>query len=342
MIIEKGRIEFSLKTQNPFVATMYHVDHFPAGDGRLGPIIKKPHNREGDFGADADWHMYYGKTVPGFPAHPHRGFETITVVMQGTVDHTDGLGSMGRYADGDVQWMTAGKGLQHAEMFPLLKADGENTLELFQIWLSLDHTHRMVEPDYKMLWREDIPIVKLFNEHGKCTQITVIAGEVDGKTAPMPTKDSWANNPENHLSIQIFEMEPGASCSISGISSSLNRSLYFYVGDEITAENTTLKNSEYIFVEGDVDLKITNTGKETAKILLLESEPIQEPIIARGSYVMTTEEEILQARRDFRETRFGGWPFDDTEVYHSADQVRFAKHADGTVEYPNKNENKRD
>lgn len=336
MIKEKGKIEFSLKTQNPFVATMYHVDHYPAGDGQLGPLTKKPYNSEGDFGDKADWHMYYGQDVPGFPAHPHRGFETVTVVLQGTVDHTDGLGSMGRYADGDVQWMTAGKGLQHAEMFPLIKTEADNTLELFQIWLSLDSAHRMVEPDYKMLWDEDIPKVESFNEAGRRTRITVFAGEVAGKTPPSPTPYSWAYDPAHHLSIQIIELEAGASYTVPAVSSTLNRALYFYEGDVIRVEDTVLSNKEYVFTNGDTGTEMVNTGKMTAKLLLLEAEPIPEEIIAYGPFVMTTMAEIQQAFKDYRETEFGGWPFESAEVYHEAEQRRFATYADGRVEYPDK------
>lgn len=82
--------------------------------------------------------MYHGKSVPGFPAHPHKGFETVTIVLQGVVDHFDSKGCFGRYASGDVQWLTTGKGCQHSEMFPLVNREQSNPLELFQIWLNLD------------------------------------------------------------------------------------------------------------------------------------------------------------------------------------------------------------
>jgi len=340
MIIEKGKIEFSLKTQNPFVATMYHVDHYPAGDGNSKPTIKKHYNSDGDFDMKADWHMYYGKEVPGFPAHPHRGFETITVVLQGTVDHTDGLGSMGRYGDGDVQWMTAGKGLQHAEMFPLLMTDKENTLELFQIWLSLDSKHRMVDPTYMMLWREDIPVVTVTDHTGLKAKIIVIAGEVSNKIAPEPTADSWAKDKNHHLSIQLIELEPGASYKIPAAYGTINRSVYFYNGEALFVEDLLFSHNSYAFVTADNDTILKNEGATAAKVLLLESEPIPEPIIAHGPFVMTTNEEIKQAYKDYKETAFGGWPFSTSEIYHDANQVRFAKHADGSVEYPNRKDNK--
>lgn len=86
-----------------------------------------------DFAPNQPWRMYHGEHVPGFPAHPHRGFETVTIVTKGLVDHSDSLGAAGRFGFGDVQWMTAGKGVQHCEMFPLINQEQDNPLELFQI-----------------------------------------------------------------------------------------------------------------------------------------------------------------------------------------------------------------
>ena len=124
--------------------------------------------------------MYHGSTVPGFPVHPHRGFETITFVRQGLIDHADSLGAAARYGRGDVQWMTAGSGIQHAEMFPLLDRDGPNTAELFQIWINLPASDKMVEPHFTMLWDHDIPRHVVTDADGRTAEITVIAGELAG------------------------------------------------------------------------------------------------------------------------------------------------------------------
>lgn len=114
-----------------------------------------------DFNKDSAFKMYHGTKIPGFPNHPHRGFETVTLALDGVVDHTDSLGSSGRYASGDVQWMTAGKGIQHAEMFPLMDVEKENRFELIQIWLNLPKKNKFVEPSYQMLWRENIPLINI-------------------------------------------------------------------------------------------------------------------------------------------------------------------------------------
>lgn len=326
MIIKKEKFKDRMPTQNPFVLSMYHKDDFPKGNDKLGPIT--------DEGKEDRWRMYYGKNVPGFPAHPHRGFETVTVVTKGVVDHTDGLGSRGRYANGDVQWMTAGEGLQHCEMFPLVKDDEDNPLELFQVWLSLDQANRMVEPDYKMLWKEDIPVLTK-GEKGKEARITLIAGELDGIRAVKPTENSWANKPENKLSIQLIELDPGASYDLPKVNDTLNRAIYHYHGGELKLEEDKLAMMDYMFLSAKEASRVENISGEVAKLLLLESEPINEPILPYGPFVMTTEEEIQQAYKDYRATEFGGWPFDEKEVVLGKTQGRFAEYPDGRIEKPN-------
>jgi redox-sensitive bicupin YhaK (pirin superfamily) len=138
LIINIKPLGFTWETSDPFLFCVHHNDHYPAGNDQLGPAASlKGRNLGQDFTARDGWRMYHGETIPGFPAHPHRGFETVTVVLKGLVDHSDSHGASGRYGNGDVQWMTAGAGLQHSEMFPLLDKNNPNPLELFQIWLNL-------------------------------------------------------------------------------------------------------------------------------------------------------------------------------------------------------------
>src|SRR6187551_3655628 len=134
-------------TIDPFLFCVHHVDDYPAGNGRAGPAADLAGRPIGqDFGGTDGWRMYHGDVVPGFPQHPHRGFETVTYVRSGLVDHADSLGATARYGGGDVQWLTAGRGIVHAEMFPLLERDGPNPAELFQIWLNLASSDKMADP----------------------------------------------------------------------------------------------------------------------------------------------------------------------------------------------------
>src|SRR3970282_2371391 len=96
--------------------------------------------------------LHPGELVRGFPRHPPRGFETVTLARHGFIDHSDSLGATARFGQGDVQWMTAGRGIVHAEMFPLREREAPNPTELFQIWLNLPRTDKMVEPYFTMLW----------------------------------------------------------------------------------------------------------------------------------------------------------------------------------------------
>lgn len=182
---------FTWPTTDPFLFCVHHLDNYPTGNENLGPVASLAGRNLGqDFTKKDGWRMYHGERIPGFPAHPHRGFETVTVVLKGYVDHSDSYGASGRYGNGDVQWMTAGSGLQHAEMFPLLNKKGSNPLELFQIWLNLPQKDKFSRPYYAMLWAEDIPKYIAKDKHGKLTEITIIAGKVDNVFAPSPAPNS--------------------------------------------------------------------------------------------------------------------------------------------------------
>lgn len=324
-ILERGGYGRNLHVLSPFIATAYHDDKYPKGNEKLGPS-------EGNTGK---WDMYHGFDVPGFIAHPHRGFETITAVELGVVDHSDGLGNSGRYCNGDVQWMTAGKGLQHCEMFPLLNTKSDNPLILFQIWLNLESKNKLVSPEYKMLWFEDIPVIKLENSIGKITTVKLIAGTEGNIKALEPTSHSYAKDPENHVGIKFVSMEPESEYSLKKISKSLNRAIYIYEGSKVNISGEEFGKSEYAFLNGNEIINLKNTGKDNIKFLLLEGEPIKEPVAMYGPFVMNNMDEIRQAYIDFGKTGFGGWTFNTDEVVHDKNAVRFSKFSNGITEYPN-------
>ncbi|WP_297803850.1 pirin family protein [uncultured Brevundimonas sp.] len=151
-VISTKPLESPWQGLDPFLFAVHHVDNHPAGDGRLG-IKPEDRAKEGQ-----GWRMYHGEHVPGFPAHPHRGFETVSIVLKGYVDHADSLGVAARYGQGDVQWLTTGGGVEHGEMFPLIHTDKPNTMEMFQIWLNLPPEGKSAKPDFEMFWAENIPV----------------------------------------------------------------------------------------------------------------------------------------------------------------------------------------
>src|SRR5580765_695194 len=176
---------FQWPTADPFLFCVHHVDEYPAGNDRMGPAAPLAGRQIGnDFAGIDGWRMYHGRTVPGFPQHPHRGFETVTFVRSGLIDHSDSLGATARFGRGDVQWLTAGKGIVHSEMFPLLDESAPNPLELFQIWLNLPKADKLVAPHFSMLWDESVPRHRSRDAAGRETTVTVVAGRLGDVNVP--------------------------------------------------------------------------------------------------------------------------------------------------------------
>lgn len=319
---------FQWETYDPFLFCAHHEDFFPKGNENMGPAISLKGRQLGDdFIVKDGFRMYHGKDVPGFPGHPHRGFETITIVRKGLVDHADSLGAAGRYGNGDVQWMTAGKGVQHSEMFPLLKSEEENPLELFQVWLNLPKKNKMVDAHFKMFWSESIPV---YNKT-KGVKIEIIAGELEGLNAPTPPPNSWAADKNNHLAVWNIQLDKGTEWTLPKTEKGVNRTLYFYDGNNINIANTEIPKYHAILLEPDMDIVIKNPHNNS-KLLLLQGKPINETVVQYGPFVMNSKEEIMQAFEDYNKTRFGGWPWPKYDQVHDKTKGRFAKHADGKEE----------
>jgi len=332
-IINIKPLGFPWETQDPFLFCAYHRDEYPKGNSNSGVDLEQLRGRNvgQDFMLKDGWRMYHGKNIPGFPYHPHRGFETITINKEGVVDHSDSLGAAGRFMAGDVQWMTAGKGVQHSEMFPLVNEDKENPLEMFQIWLNLPKVSKMVDPHFKMLWNEDIPIVNHKDESNRVTSIQVVAGKIDGITALESTPNSWAANPENSVGVYTVKMDANANWTLPKINNEANRSIFFYKGGNIMIDNHDIVAGHLIELVANEDVLIRN-GESESYFLILEGKPIGEPVAKHGPFVMNTHEEIRQAMKDYSETQFGGWPWDKTEMVHPKHKGRFALHSNGKKE----------
>jgi redox-sensitive bicupin YhaK (pirin superfamily) len=332
-VLELVDLTFPWQGLDPFLFTVHHVDHYPAGSTDQGPEPPLEGRRIGaDFSYLDGWSMYHGRTVPGFPKHPHRGFETVTVVRRGYVDHSDSIGATARYGQGDTQWLTTGAGIQHAEMFPLTDSAGPNELELFQIWLNLPPVSKMVPPYFRMLWSEEIPTVVA---EGGLVSVDVIAGSFDGLTAPAPPPDSWGSQAGSELAIWLIRVASEAAWTLPAAASGINRMLYMFMGSEVDINSTRVERGIGARIAGGADSLIVNRG-EAAEFLLLQGRPIGAPVFQMGPFVMNTAEEITQAIYDYQTTEFGGWPWASIEPVHDRSMGRFALHADGKVEHRDK------
>jgi hypothetical protein len=332
-ILEIRPLGFPWQTSDPFLFCVHHVDAYPAGDERLGPAAPLGGRDLGqDFAGKDGWRMYHGLAVPGFPPHPHRGFETVTIVRRGFIDHSDSLGAAARFGAGDVQWLTAGEGIVHSEMFPLLEQDAPNPLELFQIWLNLPKADKLAPPHFAMLWSRDIPRLAFADARGKTTEVTLVAGALDGRRAPAPPPRSWASRAEADVIIAIIRMQPGAAWTLPPAADPrTRRTLFFFKGASLDVGGEPIRQPCGVAVRGDVPVDL-QAGEAETEILLLQGRPIGEPVAQHGPFVMNTREELQRAFADYQRTRFGGWPWPNSEPVHPRDAGRFAKHADGTVE----------
>jgi redox-sensitive bicupin YhaK (pirin superfamily) len=335
-VLKISRIGFPWATLDPFLFCVYHEDAYPKGNAMLGPDSALSGRTLGqDFAGKDGWRMYHGRTVPGFPAHPHRGFETVTIMRSGYIDHADSLGAAARFGRGDVQWLTAGLGIVHSEMFPLLSSSEPNPLELFQIWLNLPKRSKMAPPYFTMFWAEDIPREVIADSRGAKTEVTYIAG-IPAATrmtgGPLPPPDSWASDPAADLAIWTIRLSPGARWMVPAAATrQARRTLYFFKGEVLEMDGQVIPAQSAVEVDAGQPVELVN-GAAPSELLMLQGRPIGEAVAQHGPFVMNTEQELRQAYEDYRRTRFGGWPWPDEAPVHGAERGRFARHVDGRLE----------
>jgi redox-sensitive bicupin YhaK (pirin superfamily) len=323
---------FPWETSDPFLFCVYHNDAYPAGNEQMGPAATLDGRNLGqDFVVKDGWRMYHGDVVPGFPQHPHRGFETVTIVRDGLVDHADSLGATARFGHGDVQWLTAGKGIVHSEMFPLVDRQQPNPLDLFQIWLNLPKANKFADPHFSMLWADQIPAYTASDGAGRTTVVTIVAGQLGDRQAPPPPPQSWAAQADSDVAIWTVKMAPHAEWTLPAAKPGSNRTLYLFRGASLSISGTTVTPMHGAELHADADVRLQN-GAEEAEFLMLQGRPIGEPVVQYGPFVMTTPQEIQQAFADYQQTQFGGWPWPADGPVHAREEGRFAKHVDGRLE----------
>jgi quercetin 2,3-dioxygenase len=316
-------------TGDPYLFCVYHKDEYPMGNGKM----EAPHRGNGsDFNPDVPYRMYHGNKIPGFPQHPHRGFETITATIEGLIDHADSVGNGGRYGHGDLQWMTAGHGIVHSEMFPLIKTDQPNPTRFFQIWLNLPSRSKMVTPHFEMFWASEVP--KWKSDDGRATATLWVGNHYLGieSNPNSPPPDSWASDPSNDVALVHITLQPGGRFFLPKAhpttTTTVNRSLFYIEGPSgitmVDGKTIPSKQSLVLDPEHDVVLELPAEASEPAEFLWMQGKPIDEPVAQYGPFVMNTREEIVQAFSDYQETQFGDWPWPRNDMVFPADKGRFA------------------
>jgi len=338
-VLKVQPLGFPWPTIDPFLFCVHHDDAYPRANAQMGPDASLAGRDIGqDFSRKDGWSMYHGQTVPGFPAHPHRGFETVTIVRRGLIDHSDSLGAAASFGGGDVQWLTAGGGVVHSEMFPLLRRDADNPLELFQIWLNLPAASKMAKAHFTMFWSQDIARLRTTDAEGRETEVTCIAGALPGGAdlAPLaPPPDSWAARASADVAIWTLRMAPGAQWTLpAATGQATRRMLYFFRGEVLRVDGREIPGPAAIELRAGSVVELLNAGPSTGELLLLQGRPIGEPVAQYGPFVMNTQAEISQAMQDYRRTQFGGWPWPDAAPVHGSGDGRFARHPDGREERP--------
>jgi len=329
---------------DPFIFCVHHYDRYgPSAANSLGPDRKQLVGRDlgMDFSGKDGWSMYHGTEMAGFPKHPHSGFETITLVRKGLVDHTDSTGATARYGKGDLMWVTTGAGVCHSEVFPLVNTASDNHMELFQIWINLPEKSKMAPPSFSMAWANEQPRRSFGGEPGKQTHVLVAGGELAGLRGPAPPPDSWASDARSHVALATIRMDPGASWVLprveqgAGEEGAVNRMLYFFEGRALrVGGEREFRSKTGVELAHDRDVLLENVGGDVVEALLLQGRPIAEPVVQRGPFVATSQAKLRDMMARYQATEFGSWPFKTDEPANPREQGRFAKYPDGRVTAP--------
>jgi len=252
-------------------------------DAEVSPFLMLDYAGPADFPA--------ASTPRGVGMHPHRGFETVTLLYQGEVEHHDTAGHGGLIGPGDVQWMTAAKGLLHEEMHSPAFTRRGGTFEAIQLWVNLPAKYKMIEPHYQSITSDRIPVVKLDDEG---SVVRVIAGYYQGLKGPANT----------YTPINLWELRLLAGQTVELDFPENYTTLLFALKGSVEINNSaTINDAELAFFER-LGKTITLTALKEATLLIMNGEPIDEPIAGYGPFVMNTQEEIRQAVEDFDAGRF--------------------------------------
>lgn len=330
-VIRRTVLNMHWDTEDPFTFASHHEDDYPHGNAQLAPPLDEIRGR--DLGRDYEkrlgFRMYHGKVVPGFPAHAHWGYETVTLPETGYVDHFDSLGNQGRFGFGDVQWVCAPSRYTHDEMYPLVDQEGRNPNDITQIMVNLPLEMKGGPCAVNDVWRGDVPSVT-----GDGYEVRVLCGSFGGSpTMTSPSPVSWTHEPSHAVRILRISMEPGAEVVLDATSGRANRNLYNVSGDGYTVDGIGVPRESRVKAVADADLRIVN-GDEPTVLWVLEGVPIGQRMESYGPVVLGSTDEVRAAMQDIRTDQFKDWDWDVIDKAQPVDAGRFIRYADGTEERP--------
>ena len=228
----------------------------------------------------------------GVGEHPHRGFETVSIVYQGELEHRDSAGNHGTLGPGDVQWMTAASGVVHEEMQERGFAKRGGTIEMVQLWVNLPRAFKMSPPGYQTLSKAQIPVVDLPDEGGS---VRVIAGDFHGVTGPARTFTP--------INLYDLRLKAGHRTGLT-LRAGYNTGIFLLKGNIVLNGSHSVKEAE-LALFGAQGEQISIEAGQDATLLVLNGEPIPEPVAREGPFVMNTQEELVQAVNDYRMGKMG-------------------------------------
>lgn len=270
-----------------WVGTAFRVrNYFPEGRNlleRFSPFALMDYNAPKEFPPS--------KSPKGIGPHPHRGIETVTFAFKGSIEHHDNAGNHGIIYPGDVQWMTAGSGIMHKEYHEKEFQKSGGMLHMIQLWISLPMKDKSTAPRYQELQRKDMGKVELPESTG---DIIVVAGEFEGVKGPALTFSP--------INIYIIDLKAGKTININE-PENYNTGILVISGD-LDINNSKCRDKDFVLFENKKGI-ITLDAHSDSKLIVLSGEPLDEPVVAAGPFVMNTKKELRQASLDYREGRFG-------------------------------------
>ncbi len=286
-VLQTVPLGFQWPTIDPFLFCVHHDDAYPAGNEVAGPAASLDGRDLGqDFEGIDGWRMYHGRDVPGFPSHPHRGFETVTYVRRASSTTPTRSGRPPASAGRRPVAHRRGGHRPLRDVPAARRSSSPNPLELFQIWVNLPAEDKLVDPHFAMLWDGDIPRVRHTDADGHRTEVTVIAGALDGLAPAAPPPHSWASRPDADVAIWHLRIEPGARWTLPAAPGpDTVRTLYVFEGDELAIDGTEVGRQHR---RGGPLRPSTSSSRApvASEVLVLQGRPIGEPVARYGPFVM--------------------------------------------------------